>query len=565
MKNFSFLLCSFILFIPVYAETNPEQKNIALFFDFGLQEQEGMGALTTECIEILNKKETIDALVLNKGLWNNIAQEHTFNGNFLPFRKIDKESVAAYWEIYEQSGYIILVPKNVTTPLHLLGAKKLDESNAFPSESFFSSIKNESLFWLYKKLPLLLSYSSSGIKPLLSKLLHKSTQEETYWNIYLSGHGSLFFQTAGITENSFKDLLDFFEHDIKTRSLYYSSCYAGGIMSKAVFGTSVYSYPIFTEGLENSVPTQNVSEIFKNLMKISPTQKESWHTLAQRAYLQSQESLLSVREPGKTFFSLIPVTIERSYLNENNEFETITSIQVLPLNNTVLQEDLDKINYSPDLYALETACFSSILNFWDTSSKIISTVRGSSCHYLKEIKLLIMESFSYSSLANRLEAIFIQQAQTQEKTKKIFLIETVNCINTQGQVGIIKNCIIFVHDDISYTPKILTAARSWHVSLINPINIFFELDDNKGFLRQRHSPSNTSESFLNEHEAKPYRELFTHYKALLEEGKQPLWRIENFTQHPITRKAFPFIVTSLSLYALWLKIKNQAARAEAFR
>ena len=89
MKNLSFLLYSFILFIPLYAETNPEQKNMALFFDFGLQEQEGMGALTNECIEILNKKESIDALILNKGLWNNIAQEHTFNGEISPFRKIN--------------------------------------------------------------------------------------------------------------------------------------------------------------------------------------------------------------------------------------------------------------------------------------------------------------------------------------------------------------------------------------------------------------------------------------------------------------------------------------------
>lgn len=83
------------------------------------------------------------------------------------------------------------------------------------------------------------------------------------WSIYISGHGALEVSLANLTLDQFKLLLDFLEHHLNTRLLYYNSCYAAGLNSDLLYKdatkqiTKTYTYAIITQALTES-PTDSM-------------------------------------------------------------------------------------------------------------------------------------------------------------------------------------------------------------------------------------------------------------------------------------------------------------------
>lgn len=78
------------------------------------------------------------------------------------------------------------------------------------------------------------------------------------WSVYIAGHGTMGEVVAGLSLAQFKEFLDFLEQRIRTRLLYYWSCYAAGSTAQAIYADTqsgvekTYAFPIITQAITDA-------------------------------------------------------------------------------------------------------------------------------------------------------------------------------------------------------------------------------------------------------------------------------------------------------------------------
>ncbi len=174
------------------------------------------------------------------------------------------------WEGYTNNhSFVLLVPKKYGEEEERLSAEC---ATGFTNREIHLGLKvdhlariddleNPARFYLYNP------WVSIGMADSLSDFF--VTREEDRhphsWNIVLSGHGrhaspdSQTPQTevliADLTLQDFRKTLNFFEHNISTKCLYYATCYGAGNHLKLIFdqaGSSDYSYAMISDCFSDS-------------------------------------------------------------------------------------------------------------------------------------------------------------------------------------------------------------------------------------------------------------------------------------------------------------------------
>ncbi len=96
------------------------------------------------------------------------------------------------------------------------------------------------------------------------------------WSIYLTGHGMMNYAIADLSLEQFKNFLTFLAEKIKTKLLYYQSCYAAGLNNEQIYADEqtgihkTYPYAIITGALTDATITAQLLElkIEQNILKI---------------------------------------------------------------------------------------------------------------------------------------------------------------------------------------------------------------------------------------------------------------------------------------------------------
>lgn len=167
------------------------------------------------------------------------------------------------WDIYKNGkGYYLFIPKKYSDENSLLGFKidSLEKVN-YPEDSpsiYFDSLIKEPI--------------SNSLQDFFLTYDDFSDFKMPYaWNILLSGHGGSHYNElnlngkvtwngqpiiADLTVEEFRSFLDFFQANVKTHFLHYSTCYAGGNHIPLIFDNeenATYNYAIICGTLTDSV------------------------------------------------------------------------------------------------------------------------------------------------------------------------------------------------------------------------------------------------------------------------------------------------------------------------
>lgn len=176
---------------------------------------------------------------------------------------------ASEWSVYKiNKDFRLLVPQEVLTalPTEQLGNGDIEyitekerilglKVDHLDKDLILDSCLTSELLGDYEREP------GTFINTLRSIFVTKNDteQETSSWIIYLSGHG---YNSPGavktkcdiiadLSVEEFKNFLQFLEHDIITKFLMYSTCYAGGMHLKTPYTTGdvadCYSYTIVTD------------------------------------------------------------------------------------------------------------------------------------------------------------------------------------------------------------------------------------------------------------------------------------------------------------------------------
>lgn len=154
------------------------------------------------------------------------------------------------WVVYKKSGFFLFIPKNYLAN--------------YPKSGF----NIENLEHIGSHQDIALNYFESQKASSLAKVIPDffssfNANDQDKWNIVLSGHGGSFYTEinddkkvswngepliADLTLQEFKDVLGFFETQLNTHMLHYSSCYAGGNHIELAF-EKPYNFAIICECL----------------------------------------------------------------------------------------------------------------------------------------------------------------------------------------------------------------------------------------------------------------------------------------------------------------------------
>lgn len=152
------------------------------------------------------------------------------------------------WFIYKKSGFYLLIPKKYLANHSTLGFK-VDtlEKVSFSQDVVYNYFESQ---------------KQCSLAEVLSDFF--LTHTDYKWDIVLSGHGGSSYTEkndngkitwkgepliSDLTLQEFKDVLDFFQTQLNTHVLHYSSCYAGGNHVEAVFDKQTYNFAIICECL----------------------------------------------------------------------------------------------------------------------------------------------------------------------------------------------------------------------------------------------------------------------------------------------------------------------------
>lgn len=261
------------------------------------------------------------------------------------------------------------------------------------------------------------------------------------WSIFMQGHGVYNQSIVGIQLYKFVDLLNFFAQKIDTRLLVYSSCYAAGANSKAIYdelnsvAKKQLPYTIITQAITDAPTiaiTPKVHLLDSGELQLTPTnlnfakfvelvtkdeavdyQKAIAH-LSVNPQLRNDDwaNLAQIRLPGTSWFSVLASP------------EEVVSIGTILSKTRSASEPLNVVNYfktDPRAIVLYSSNipFELILNSNKLDS-IISMIPGDAITILGKISSTTKKDDEIIDLFMKIEGL---------SSRKIFHIRELNDIN----------------------------------------------------------------------------------------------------------------------------------------
>lgn len=173
--------------------------------------------------------------------------------------------------------------------------------------------------------------------------IYDSQEKQPAWSIFMAGHGTMNLTIAGLTLETFKNLLAFFKSEINTRLLIYISCYASGKNNKIIYESNneklKFPFAIITQVITDAVAVTKAI----NGIKINSNGKlEIDYNLNFEKFLQDMRNpIINYKETVKNITQLIP-EVKETYQHyeepaiwgnivqirfpEKTEFETLNDI-----------------------------------------------------------------------------------------------------------------------------------------------------------------------------------------------------------------------------------------------
>ena len=586
---FSFSLC--------FSIENKYYRNLSILLDLSKQENIKFNAIAEELGELIDCKKSI--ILTDSTTWENFKNKYQEMQS-----EEEKHDIGSYfhlllsgWTIYKQDNFLLFMHDDYRKKIEGDLGLNLDKFELINADFAIdklkeNQIKKEIIQAYHKFFPYALQIKSIKFIDLLKDLLiPKSNINNIFWNIYFTGHGKNIYQTVGITEESFKNLLNLLENHINTNLFYYSSCFAGGKISDLIFNDQKFSYPILTQGFDCVVyPEKYFDQIFELIEKIKNNEPKTFENLATNVAKNNKyeiKNLFSLRLPNETRFHYIPV--------ENFIF---------PINSKTSNNDILNITTSPVYYLLESTSLQTNLLLTENQSLILGT-RGNACHYIETLNL--DKEFLLNNLTlfdNKLAPyVFILELIAKFKItsmmycRKIVLFDNIFLMNSKLNKLLVKhnndideentnkidgnqctevsqneetqesnnhimkgfnfnNVILFINDDISYWPTLKIDQNNSSLTMNNRFNIFF-IYDFSSYLFKYYNDDNHEMIKLDYDTSQKYLSLFDQNKNLVLNNKQPTWKIDNVLQNKLVRKLYPWAKTATTtLFALKNLVKN---------
>ncbi len=569
-------ICIILSTFSSYSEVEfSSQRNLAIVLDLPMQENSGYDAVTQELFYLLKSKKA--PILTDLTVWENL-KNITFDPVFFSVN-VDHEQLMLGWNLYKNDDFLLLIPDEYAQQIKgNLGFNLTKFQSIKPdfsvNKSKLAKAKKEVIKKYYEIFPYGLQIKSNRFIALLKELFKtKSETNDIEWNIYFSGHGSTIYQTVGITEEAFKDLLNLLENNIKTHTFYYTSCFAGGKMADSIFKNQKFSFPIFAEGLDdvNYIVT-DYSTIFEALEKIKNNEPQTFKDLALNVTINNNyniNNLVAVR---------LANTTELTYLGVEN--------YLFVINDKTTSADLLSAKDKPSNYLLESP--KVLLNLYlNKNQSLISGMRGNSCHYIQEVTLdndLTPSENQLIPTIFALELIEKFEKTAQLNSKKIFLFDNIYLKNQDQTYDIdtsvlaeifgqnqndLKTCyftfnnvILFINDDISYWPKLKIDQNKSRLIFTSKFNLFFEYNY-QYYLFRFYNNNDYEIIHLDYFENSKYLNFFVKNKELLLKGEQPKWKMDQILNNRTLRKSYPWIVTSIISLAFYLRAKAEINKSKA--
>ena len=554
-----FLRLFFMSFFFISIRALENQRNLAILLDLPQQEHAGTGAIVQSLFYLLEAKNS--PILIHSAVWENFKsyKKITPFGPLFIQEAVDREALLSDWQFYKKDDFLLLIPgsymqeKNNKSGFDLTQLTLISPDNK-PQDSFFFESKKTLSKVYYQTFPYGLEIKTKSFFDFLKIIVPADkTKDVLSWNIYLVGHGSTIYQTAGITETGFKNLLDFLENQINTHAFYYTSCFAAGKMADLLYEKRSFSYPIFTEGSDASTyATKSITFLFPLLEAVDTDRFETYRCLASNVSYWNHwniYNLVSVRAPGKTEFQYIPV-----------------GGYVFPIHKNSTNKELLEIKAKPDNYILESSYAPVHINI-NPDQSILSGIKGSSCQYVEKISFISSAHIKLGdpvipmSFALSCSSCFKQASHFS--AKKIFLCDAaLEAVDTHDFTHV----LIFLHDDIAYWPKIKLDLDPATVkgSLGNKMTLFFEHEE-RYYLFRYDADADYEMRHLSKEQAQKYLDFFNKNKDLARKEEQPIWKLDTLLQSLVVRKLFPAFVTASVCAALYLRLKIEMAQAERNR
>ncbi len=326
------------------------------------------------------------------------------------------------WCIYKKNGFYLLLPKKYRAQHSSVGFKldSLEEiaysediaSNYFEAQDPYSLVNALPDFFLtYKDLP-------NQIMPYT-------------WNIVISGHGGSKYKEknnnktitwagepciADLNLQEFKEVLEFFQTQLKTQMLHYSSCYAGGNHIELAFEKDqkqqIYDFAIICECLTDCSTYCKWGNLLPSSLKpfltaddlIYDSAIKNWDLVIKSPYewekffnciSKIDFSIESMdRLPKILSYITYPIIANISLLRRPgiNNFYPLTSSGIIKVDDRFMRlenehnKDDSITLHGAKVLLLESDYIPSTLKLDNTDKiRIISTKPGNALHYIKKL------------------------------------------------------------------------------------------------------------------------------------------------------------------------------------
>ena len=392
------------------------QRNLAIVLDLVYQDiNETEYTFASAPLNALIKSKKTPILTTYSALENYLI--FTSNYNILN---------STEWEIFQKGSFVLLIPQEYKNLHSALGFNLLDFHTIKVKKPLWSKI-NKLYDFIYSELhPFILDFNSKKFLNLLKNLIiPKELCPNIQWNIYLSGHGSSDFVTAGIKDDSFKNLLLYLEHDINTHLFYYLTCSSGGKKIDRIYTNDnkpqKYTYPIFNSSFTEAFVWANSEFDFVSLFNIfnqvDNAKPETLNEVAKLSYNQQWKTINNI------------VLIRKSNAEIFNIPDLPDPIYLI----TQLPQDDQLINI-PDAKALllDQKSIHKTL-YINKSIEIISFVNGDVVHYIKSIKAPGLKISEVLVGINNIRGL---------QPKKIILIDELECLDEKKEIIQLKKIIV---------------------------------------------------------------------------------------------------------------------------
>ncbi len=229
-------------------------------------DETGLGAVSDTCISALYQKAS-PILVTNHLIYSIFSEK---------VRTPEKEDILSGLQFKSEEWIIKKIDTSLTLFLPIIYLRSIGIHGKGIDELSLglrvNHLPNTTLEKIIQHQPEKLSADS--FIPLLDKIFcsrsdytNKNAPALPKWSFYMFGHGLKGESIVGLKLDEFKKVLDFFENNLNTQVLAYSSCYGAGTNSEIIYNDTIstvqkiFSFPIITQALTDATVASGAPDL----------------------------------------------------------------------------------------------------------------------------------------------------------------------------------------------------------------------------------------------------------------------------------------------------------------